>query len=79
MNVGALGFLAPPGGDTNCGLWDQVRALEWVQENIKGFGGDPNRVTLFGQSSGGTSIFALLSSNRSKTRKRSKTAYPSGA
>jgi len=41
-------------------------ALRWIQDNIRYFGGDPNRVTLVGQSSGGTSIFALLSSPQSQ-------------
>jgi para-nitrobenzyl esterase len=50
----------------NYGISDQQLALEWVQRNARAFGGDPTRVTLAGQSSGGTSINALLSSPRSK-------------
>jgi carboxylesterase type B len=68
--VGALGFLAHPalaledprGVSGNYGILDQQEALRWVQTNIGFFGGDPSQVTVIGQSSGGTSIFGLLSS-----------------
>ena len=46
------------------GLLDQIAALEWVRDNIRGFGGDPARVTIAGQSAGGGSVLALLTSPR---------------
>ena len=70
--LGALGFLAHPllneeaGVSGNYGLKDQIAALEWVQRNIEAFGGDPNNVTIFGESAGGTSVHALIASPRSK-------------
>ncbi|XP_066292472.1 fatty acyl-CoA hydrolase precursor, medium chain-like [Branchiostoma lanceolatum] len=62
--LGVLGFLST--GDENMpgnyGFLDQVRAMEWVKENIRNFGGDPERVTIFGESAGGVSIsYHLLS------------------
>lgn len=55
--LGALGFLYAPDQDIqNLGLIDQICALEWVQDNIHLFGGDPQKVTLMGQSAGANSI-----------------------
>ncbi len=62
--VGLEGFGYIEGTPANRGLLDQVAALEWVHENISGFGGDPDRVTVFGQSAGGGSVAALLAMPR---------------
>ncbi|XP_052254793.1 neurotactin-like isoform X4 [Dreissena polymorpha] len=68
--LNAFGFMAlellvagsPTGTSGNYGLMDQIEVLKWVKMNVRKFGGDPNQVTVFGQSSGGTAIFALQAS-----------------
>ncbi|KAL2812146.1 Carboxylesterase family-domain-containing protein [Aspergillus granulosus] len=62
--LGALGFLATGNLTTGSyGIRDQILALEWVNKNIAAFGGDPAHVTIFGQSAGGQSVVAVLSSS----------------
>ncbi|HEY2264847.1 MAG TPA: carboxylesterase family protein [Streptosporangiaceae bacterium] len=58
--LGAEGFLELPGAPANRAVRDWIRALEWVQENIAAFGGDPGRVTIGGQSAGGAACATLL-------------------
>jgi len=60
--LGALGFLAWPDASIvpNVGLLDQIAALSWVREHAERFGGDPDNVTVFGESAGAMSIGALL-------------------
>jgi len=64
--VGADGFLCLGEGNANRGLLDQVAALEWVQENIAAFGGDPGNVTIFGESAGAMSVSMLLAMPRAE-------------
>ncbi|KAL1635956.1 hypothetical protein SLS58_010007 [Diplodia intermedia] len=62
--LSTLGFLALDGGELNgnYGLADQITALDWVHAHISDFGGDPDRITIFGQSAGAASVRALLAS-----------------
>ncbi|WP_433760407.1 carboxylesterase/lipase family protein [Nocardia sp. CA-135398] len=62
--LGIEGFAQIEGAPANRGLLDQVAALEWVRDNIRVFGGDPDRVTVFGQSAGAGSVAALLAMPR---------------
>ncbi len=64
--LGVEGFVHFQGGDANVALRDQLAALEWVQEEIAAFGGDPGRVCLAGQSAGAMSLGWLLGSERSQ-------------
>nr|XP_040018719.1 para-nitrobenzyl esterase [Gasterosteus aculeatus aculeatus] len=72
--LNAFGFLAleilregsPKNTSGNYGFMDQIAALKWVQRNIHAFGGDPERVSIWGQSSGGTSVWTLMTSPLAK-------------
>ena len=72
--LGVFGFLAHPDltaespdhASGNYGLMDQIAALQWVQENIKKFGGDPANVTIFGESAGAMDVNLLMASPLAK-------------
>ena len=70
--LGVFGFLAHPeltkeaGASGNYGLLDQLAALRWVQQNIAAFGGDPDRVTIAGQSAGASGVHNLVASPLAK-------------
>ena len=69
--LGYLGFFAhealkSEGGGANFALQDQIAALQWVRKNIAAFGGDPKRITVFGESAGGADILYLMTSPAAK-------------
>ncbi len=74
--LGLFGFLAhpelsaesPEGVSGNYGLMDQIAALEWVRNNIDQFGGDPERIMVFGESAGGEAVLNLMTSPRARGR-----------
>ncbi len=66
--LGVPGFAVLDGAPTNLALRDQLAALEWVRDNVAAFGGDPDRVTVFGESAGGMCIATLLAAPAARGR-----------
>lgn len=72
--LGAFGFMAHPalsaesphGSSGNYAMLDQIAALKWVKNNIANFGGDPDNVTIFGESAGGSSVYLMTATPLSK-------------
>ncbi|ROT64901.1 Esterase FE4 [Penaeus vannamei] len=73
--LGTLGFfcLNTEGAPGNAALWDQIEAMKWIRDNIEGFGGDKNRVTIFGESAGSASVnyHLLLPESRARAARPS--------
>jgi para-nitrobenzyl esterase len=61
--LGALGFL----GEGNMGTLDMISALRWTQRNISSFGGNPDNVTIFGESAGGSAVISLMASTEASS------------
>ncbi|MFW9822463.1 MAG: carboxylesterase/lipase family protein [Candidatus Thorarchaeota archaeon] len=64
--LGPLGYMYIPGAPTNIGELDKITALEWVSDNIEYFGGDPNNITIAGESAGATSVCTLMTMPKAK-------------
>ncbi|KAG9028245.1 hypothetical protein FRB95_006651 [Tulasnella sp. JGI-2019a] len=80
--LSVLGFLAHPDfsgsdiADNNCGLYDQLEALRWIKTNISKFGGDPGKITICGQSAGGSAVELLLTAFSGKNQDLFHAAIP---
>ena len=77
--LGIEGFVWFGEGEPNLGMLDQVCALEWVRDNIASYGGDPDAVTVFGESAGGMSVGTLLAMPAAKGLFRRAIAQSGGA